>query len=86
MDDNSEAAAGGDPVEGSCKVVSTKNDGGAWIEPPCSGFSEQPGFAEAHLSTKLLMDMGGPFRRHLRHSGTPIPPRRKSATSSSQPV
>jgi hypothetical protein len=82
-----EVVVGGDPVEETDKVLSTKNDGGALIEPSCRGFDKPPGYyAEAGLRTKMHMDMGGPFRRHPRPPGTPIPPRRKSATSSSQPV
>ncbi len=82
-----EVVVGGDPVEESDEMLlSTKNDGGASIEPTCRGFNKPPGYAEDRLRTKLRMDMGGPFRRHPRPPGTPIPPRRKRATSSSQPV
>jgi hypothetical protein len=60
--------------------------GGASIEPTCHGFDKPPGYMETHLRTQLRMEKGWPFRRHPRPPGTPIPPRRKSAQSSSQPV
>jgi hypothetical protein len=84
-DDKSlEMVVPGDPVEGSDKVLSTNNGGGALVQPARHGFDKSPGYVEARLRTQSRMDKGGPFRRHPRPPVTPVPPRRKSTAS--QPV
>ncbi len=48
-DERLEVVIPGDPVEGSGKVLSKNNDGGASIEPTCHGFITFPLVTHAGL-------------------------------------